>query len=46
MQNSGAQRGFFLVPEAATSGNKQRLFVEAAGEVGSEVVSERVGIQY
>jgi hypothetical protein len=41
MQNSGARRGFFVVPDT----NSGKLYVEAMGEVGSEVVvSERVGI--
>lgn len=42
MQNSGAQRGFFVVPDPSTG----KLFVEAMGEVGSEVKSERIGILY
>lgn len=40
MQNTGAQRGFFVVPEASSG----KLFVEATGEVGSEVKPERVDI--
>lgn len=42
MQNTGARRGFFVVPEAASG----KLFVEATGEHGSEVKPERVDIHF
>eukprot|EP00026_Physarum_polycephalum_P000057 Phypoly_transcript_00057.p1 GENE.Phypoly_transcript_00057~~Phypoly_transcript_00057.p1 ORF type:complete len:2589 (+),score=470.61 Phypoly_transcript_00057:138-7904(+) len=40
MQNSGAQRGIFVAPDPSNG----KLFVEAMGEVGSEVISARVDI--
>jgi hypothetical protein len=40
MQNSGAQRGVFVVPDPSNG----KLHVEAMGEAGSEVISARVGI--